>query len=73
MAKRRKPKCTVVFETGRLGPSAVLMWHGRSLNATSFRNPPTARQKTAARKRLLRGCAELVRDYRRSDRRDRRG
>jgi hypothetical protein len=72
MAKsRRKPKCTVVFTVSSRGPNAVLMWKGRSLNAMNYPRGHviTAQEKAVARKRLLKGCAEMVRDVQRAYRR----
>jgi len=65
--------CTVRFKHGGAGPSAVLMWRGRSLNYIAF--PKGQRVTVAAARRakaqLMRGCAGLVRDEQRRARRRR--
>lgn len=68
--RRKKPACTVVFTTTSRGPDAVLLWKGRSLNAMNYPKGHviTASEKRVARKRLLRGCAEMIRDARRAHR-----
>ncbi len=66
MAKRPAPKCKVVFAKAwhGVGVSAELRWRGHTLNAMQVsKRTPTAKQKARARRVLLRGCAELVRDY----------
>jgi hypothetical protein len=71
MAKsKRKPKCTVVFTTSSRGPNAVLFWKGHSLNAINYpkNHAITAKEKASARKTLMRGCAEMVRDVKRAHR-----
>lgn len=70
MPKKKAPKCTVVFgPEGNKGIAAVLMWRGRSLNAVTFTRAPTYKQQMEAKKKLLRGCAEMVRDVKRAARR----
>jgi hypothetical protein len=59
-----KAKCHVEFVTGRGGPAAVLMDdRGRSLNVINYPRDHhlTPKAKTAARRRLMRGCQELSR------------
>lgn len=66
-----KPRCKVVFRRSGVGPEAILMWNGHSLNAINY--PRGARITVAGARRakatLMRGCAELVRDYRKHARR----
>jgi hypothetical protein len=60
----KRSTCRVVFEKDRFGTSAILLWRGRSLNVQGLGKKPTAKQKASARKRLMKGCAELQRDHR---------
>jgi hypothetical protein len=64
----KKLKCKVVFETDSRGVDAILQPRTgtSSLNLMHLGPKPTAAQKRKARARLLRGCAELLRDRKRS-------
>ena len=77
-------KCTVRFKrytwgSGPRGIVATLNWRGRVLNSVTFppshiarHGAPTVKQLREARRGLMRGCAELVRDEQRRQRRKRR-
>lgn len=59
-----KAKCTVVFEGGHDRPAAILYARdGRALNAMNYPRGTmlTAKERARARKRLMKGCAELSR------------
>lgn len=64
------PKCTVKFTMTSRGPSAVLDYRGHSLNVMNYPKgyAITRKEKSKARHRLLRGCAELVRDFQKASR-----
>jgi hypothetical protein len=66
-AAGRKAKCKVVFETDSRGVDAILQPRTgtASLNLMHLGQKPTAAQKRKARARLMRGCAEMLRDRRR--------
>jgi hypothetical protein len=72
----RAPKtCAVKFETGPRGygaavqyTDAVLMYGRCSLNSIPLGIRPSLASKARARARLMRGCAELMRDARRQRR-----
>ena len=70
MPKKRTSKCTVVFAKAwhGVGYAAELRWKGHTLNAISrvSKRAPTAKQKARARAKLMRGCAELSRDYKKN-------
>lgn len=67
-------KCMVKFRKNDQGPWAELVWSGRVLNAINFPRGRSVTTSTAraARNRLMAGCAELVRDYKRHQARQRR-
>lgn len=55
-------RCTVRFiENGVHGPSAVLMYRGRSLNSINYsrHDKLTPAKKKRARRMLMAGCDEL--------------
>lgn len=64
-------KCKVVFRRSGVGPAAILLWNGRSLNAINYPRGAriTVTEARRAKAKLMAGCAELVRDYRRHARR----
>ncbi len=66
-------KCTVKFKHDRVGPTAILLWAGRSLNAINFPrgHRVTVSEARRAKSKLMAGCAELVRDAKRRARRRR--
>jgi len=59
----KKARCTVVFRTDRVGPYAMLMSRGHSINVMNFPSGTvlTRGKKLHARRLLMRGCAELSR------------
>jgi hypothetical protein len=58
--KSRLP-CHVTFQESRLGPSAVLLYRGRSINVVNYPRGTVldARKRAKARRKLMRGCFEL--------------
>lgn len=66
-------KCKVVFRRDNVGPYAGLVWNGHTLNVINFPrgHRVTVSEARRAKSRLMPGCAELVRDYKRHKRRRR--
>jgi hypothetical protein len=58
-----KAKCKVVFENDARGTDALLKSGRHVLNLIHMGRDPSPASKRRARVRLMKGCAELLRDY----------